>query len=116
MKDQLRELFAKLQREAAPKPPKERLWTRARGEDPDPIVVFEVDGVSTTLDLTKSDPPFWQEGDSEDANLRIITDWETLKGIVKGDVFGPEAMRDGRLSTHGNQRLMHGLQRYLEKR
>lgn len=108
-------LFKKLQKEATPKPVKERLQTRALGEDPDPVIVFEVDGEVVTLDLTKKDPPFWKDGESDESNLRIISDWETLKGIVKGNIFGPDAMRDGRLKAHGNQRLMHGLQRYLEE-
>lgn len=114
MIEKYQQLFVKLQTEAAPKPPQERLQTRALGDDPDPIIVFEVDGEIVTLDLTEENPPFWKEGDSDHANLRIITDWETLQAVVKGEVFGPEAMRDGRLRAHGSHRLMHGLQRYLE--
>jgi hypothetical protein len=112
----MQKLFAKLQREAVAKPQKERLQTWALGDDPEPIIVFELDKEVVTLDLTEDKPPLWKEGASDKSNLRIVTDWETLKGIVKGDIFGPEAMRDGRLTAHGNQRLMHGLQRYFEKR
>ncbi len=111
----LENLFGKLQQDIVKKPVKERLRTRALGGDPEPVIVFVVDGAPYTLDLTDEKPPFWKKGDAKRANLRVELDWETMKGVVKGEIFGVDAMRDGRIDVQGNQRLLHGLQRYFEK-
>ncbi|GAB7530292.1 SCP2 sterol-binding domain-containing protein [Pseudomonas sp. 3A(2025)] len=46
-----------------------------------------------------------QEGENPDANVTLVTDSETLKGIVSGETDGMQAFMGGKLRTEGDMML-----------
>lgn len=46
-----------------------------------------------------------QEGENDDANVTLIADSETLKGIVSGETDGMQAFMQGKLRTEGDMML-----------
>ncbi len=115
MKDQLKNLLSEVLNRADLEP-SERLRTKALGDDPAPIVVFDLGERGTfTLDLTRSrGAEFVDSGENENSNLRVVTDWDTLESIWTGRRDAVEAVRSGDLELDGSWRLAHGLQRYFD--
>ncbi|MFF7706611.1 SCP2 sterol-binding domain-containing protein [Pseudomonas sp. NPDC007930] len=46
-----------------------------------------------------------QEGENPDANVTLVTDSDTLKGIVSGETDGMQAFMGGKLRTEGDMML-----------
>ena len=46
-----------------------------------------------------------QEGENPDANVTLVMDSETLKGIVSGETDGMQAFMGGKLRTEGDMML-----------
>jgi putative sterol carrier protein len=46
-----------------------------------------------------------QEGENADANVTLVMDSETLKGIVSGDTDGMQAFMAGKLRAEGDMML-----------
>lgn len=46
-----------------------------------------------------------QEGENADANVTLVMDAETLKGIVSGETDGMQAFMGGKLRTEGDMML-----------
>ena len=110
------QLLKKVAKEAAKKPKGERLRTKALGQDPDPIVVFELTDLGTyTLDLTRDAAPFLSEEDNDNPSLRLVTDKATFASIWKRKELFWDAVTDGRMEFEGSTRLGHGLQRYFDE-
>jgi putative sterol carrier protein len=45
------------------------------------------------------------EGDAPNFSVALVTDSETLKGVIKGEISGMEAFMSGRLRTEGDMML-----------
>ena len=45
------------------------------------------------------------EGENPDANVTLVTDGETMKGIVSGDTDGMQAFMGGKLRVEGDMML-----------
>ena len=46
-----------------------------------------------------------QEGENPDANVTLVTDGETMKGIVSGETDGMQAFMGGKLRAEGDMML-----------
>ena len=46
-----------------------------------------------------------QEGENPDAQVTLVTDGETMEGIVSGDTDGMQAFMSGKLRTEGDMML-----------
>jgi|SRR5690554_5658412 len=103
-----------LAKEVVKKPISHRLKTRALGDDPAPIIEFELTDIGIfSLDLTRDEAPFIKKGRRADSNLRIVTNSNVFFAIWTGQLVAWKAMQRLELQIFGSMRLAHALQRYF---
>ena len=104
------ELKNALLAQARDKPVAERFQTRALGNDPPPIICFEIDGTRHVLDFSQDKP------DAESLatpNLTVRCSWQTLRAVWTRQVPALDAIQNGAMEVEGSLRIGHALQRYF---
>ncbi|QLF91794.1 SCP2 sterol-binding domain-containing protein [Pseudomonas sp. ABC1] len=71
----------------------------------DLIFQFNITDASNYYLVVKDGTGEFKEGESDDANVTLIMDSETIKGIISGETDGMQAFMGGRLRTEGDMML-----------
>ncbi|UFH51328.1 SCP2 sterol-binding domain-containing protein [Pseudomonas sp. KNUC1026] len=71
----------------------------------DLIFGFNIDDAQHFNLIVKDGTCELQEGENADANVTLVTDSETLAGIVSGETDGMQAFMQGKLRTEGDMML-----------
>ena len=96
--------------QARRKPAAQRFQTRALGDDPAPIICFEIDGVRHVLDFTQDEP---DANSTATPNFTVRCSWETLRAVWTRQIPAFDAMQEGSMEVEGSLRIGHALQRYF---
>lgn len=71
----------------------------------DLVFGFRVDDTEHFNLIVKDGTCELQKGENPDANVTLVTDSETLKGIASGEVDGMQAFMGGKLKVEGDMML-----------
>src|SRR5450830_278205 len=71
----------------------------------DVIFGFRIDDKQHFSLIVKNGTCELLEGENPDANVTLVTDGETMKGIVSGDTDGMQAFMGGKLRVEGDMML-----------
>lgn len=71
----------------------------------DLVFQFNIEDAENYALIVKDGTCDLQQGDNPDANVTLIMDSETLKGIATGETDGMQAFMGGKLRTEGDMML-----------
>ena len=71
----------------------------------DLVFGFRIDDTQNYSLIVKNSTCDLQEGENPDAQVTLVMDGETLKGIVSGDTDGMQAFMAGKLRAEGDMML-----------
>ena len=66
---------------------------------------FRIDDTQNFSLVVKNNTCELLEGENPDAQVTLVTDGETMEGIVSGDTDGMQAFMSGKLRTEGDMML-----------
>ncbi|TBU96042.1 SCP2 sterol-binding domain-containing protein [Stutzerimonas kirkiae] len=71
----------------------------------DLVFQFTITDASNYYLVVKDGTCEFREGESDDANVTLIMDSETIQGIISGETDGMQAFMGGKLRTEGDMML-----------
>ena len=71
----------------------------------DVIFGFRIDNTQHFSLIVKNGTCELKEGENPEANTTLVTDSETMKGIVSGETDGMQAFMSGKLTVEGNMMM-----------
>jgi putative sterol carrier protein len=71
----------------------------------DLVFGFRIDDTQNFSLVVKNNTCELLEGENPDAQVTLVTDGETMEGIVSGDTDGMQAFMSGKLRTEGDMML-----------
>ncbi|KPA91835.1 putative sterol carrier protein [Pseudomonas asplenii] len=71
----------------------------------DVVFGFRIDETQHFSLIVKDETCELKEGENPDANVTLVTDSETMQGIVNGDTDGMQAFMSGKLRVEGDMML-----------
>jgi len=71
----------------------------------DLVFGFRIDDTQNFSLVVKNNTCELLEGENPDAQVTLVTDGETMEGIVSGDTDGMQAFMSGKLRTDGDMML-----------
>jgi len=80
-------------------------FNSAAAKDLDLVFGFRIDESEHFSLIVKDGTCELKEGENPDANVTLVTDGETMKGIVSGETDGMQAFMGGKLRAEGDMML-----------